>query len=67
MQVYTIKCNKCEGIFLTGKRTQAFQNNIENSVDQNPSNDSELLCSDCNTIMNVTLVDNIEIDICQNV
>jgi Zn-finger nucleic acid-binding protein len=68
-RLYGEGCSKCDGIFLTGKRTQAFQHNIEkqlleNSVDQNPSSDSPLLCPDCNTPMNVTYVDNIEIDIC---
>ena len=62
-------CNKCDGIFLTGKRTQAYQYNIEkqlleNTVHQDPICDSQLLCPDCNTNMNVTYVDNIEIDIC---
>lgn len=68
-RLYGNGCNKCDGIFLTGKRSQAYQFNIEkqlleNTVDQNPSNDSPLLCPDCNTQMNVTYVDKIEIDIC---
>ena len=69
-RLYGNKCNQCEGVFLAGKRTQAYQHNLEkqlleNTVDQNPSSDSPLVCPDCNTQMNVTYVDNIEIDICQ--
>ena len=68
-RLYGDGCNHCEGIFLTGKRTQAYQQNLEkqlleNTVDQNPSSDSLLLCPNCNINMNVTYVDNIEIDIC---
>lgn len=68
-QLYGDGCSKCDGIFLTGKKNQAYHHNIEkqlleNTTDQNPTHDSELHCPDCNTSMNVTYVDDIEIDIC---
>ena len=63
-------CNQCNGIFLTGKKAHAYQTNLEkqlhdNSVKDDLSGDSILLCPDCNTHMNVTYVDKIEIDICK--
>jgi len=68
--VFGDSCNQCDGIFLMGKKIQSYQYNIEkqlleNTVHQDPSGDSKLLCPDCNTNMNITFVDNIEIDICK--
>ena len=69
-RVFGDGCNECDGIFLPGKKIQAYQYNIEkqlleNTVQPDSSHDSKLLCPDCNTNMNVTFVDNIEIDICK--
>jgi Zn-finger nucleic acid-binding protein len=62
-------CNQCDGIFLTGKGIQAFEQDIvkqlrEHSDQQQPSGDSLLNCPNCETVMNITHVDEIEIDIC---
>ena len=68
-RLYGNGCNNCDGIFLTGKKTEAYQNNIEkqlneNTVNQDPSSGLQLHCPNCQTQMSVTYVDNIEIDIC---
>jgi len=62
-------CDTCNGIFLTGNKTQSYQHAIqtqllERNESTKPSGDSTLLCPDCHMAMNITFVDNIEIDIC---
>ncbi len=69
-RVFGDGCNECGGIFLTGKKIQAYHYNIEKQLNDNTvkhvdSGDSKLLCPDCNTNMNVTFIENIEIDICK--
>ena len=63
-------CNECNGVFIMGKKIQTYQYNIEKQILENTvqpihSGDSKLLCPDCQTNMNITMVDNIEIDICK--
>ena len=64
-------CNQCDGIFLSGKGIQAYEHDIEkqlreNTFQQQSTGDSDLMCPHCNSEMNVTHVDEIEIDICQH-
>jgi len=62
-------CRKCDGIFLAGKKSFAYQNKIDKQLKEHTIQnfkipESQLHCPDCNNIMRVTMVDNIEIDIC---
>jgi Zn-finger nucleic acid-binding protein len=64
-------CNHCDGIFLSGKGIQAYQQDIvkqltEHTDQQQPKADSQLTCPHCDSNMTVTHVDEIEIDICKH-
>jgi Zn-finger nucleic acid-binding protein len=64
-------CQQCEGIFLSGKGIQLFEQDIikqlrDHSDEKQPASETNLNCPNCNTSMNVTHVDEIEIDICSS-
>lgn len=70
-RLYGNGCHHCKGLFLSGNRTQVLKHNVEEkwlNLDnkQKAANHSKLKCPDCNKTMNLTLVDNIEIDICSH-
>jgi Zn-finger nucleic acid-binding protein len=63
-------CNDCNGIFLKGSGMKAFKLNFETKVLEysfkNPSNTtSDLHCINCNAQMQLSVIDDVEIDICQ--
>lgn len=63
-------CDHCQGVFLTGKGTQAFKTNyqtaiVESLFEASETYDSPLSCPCCNQCMSTTYIEDIELEICQ--
>jgi Zn-finger nucleic acid-binding protein len=64
-------CNDCSGIFLKGIGMKAFKLNFETDIlessFENPLNNaSDIHCANCSSQMQVSLIDEVEIDICHH-
>ncbi len=69
-QVFGDCCNDCGGVFLSGDGVKAFKINfntevLEKTLAQSEEQESCLACPHCDSSMNVSLIDDIEIDFCQ--